>query len=99
MVYAAFVFWYHLLLYTQKPTQVPSAPQTIGIFQYSRLYACPQPGSTAERNVAFLGSCLMRMTVSFVTAVSLALIVAVSCPNEYKLPEQQSNNIRKNFAF
>src|SRR3954465_9708459 len=57
----------------------------MGIFQYSLLYACPQPGMTSERKVAFDGSCLdtvltvsPRTTcipVSFVKAGFLVCVV------------------------
>jgi hypothetical protein len=46
-------------------------PYTIGIFQYSLLYAWPQPGINAERLVAIRGLCLG--TVSFLVMVQQRL--------------------------
>jgi hypothetical protein len=37
------------------------------------LYACPQPGISAERKVALRGSCLALKTESFLASLTVAL--------------------------
>jgi hypothetical protein len=43
----------------------------MGIFQYSLLYACPQPGKIAERKVAVLGYMFLFKNIFISSTISL----------------------------
>ncbi len=67
-------------------------PYTIGIFQYSLLYAWPQPGINAERLVAIRGICLG--TVSFLMAGTVTIesfegMVSFFCTTANGLPDDK----------
>ena len=73
-----------------------SMPYTMGIFQYSLLYAWPQPGKIAERRVAMRGLCLGTVSffiaetgvvLSFFTGLNALVVDSIflsSCDERYR---------------